>query len=119
SSVWSLLFDKTLVVAQIHHKDTRSSFIYVTYEMTDGIGLINEWAMFIIWTTTPWTLPASLGVSLHPDLKYDVFEIDGEQYVAAHDLLVSLIDDLDCVETKIINSFNDLLADNIVSKISF
>src|SRR5699024_6083905 len=65
-----------LAEAEIEYKDKRSPSIYVTYEITDGKGLINEGAKFIIWTTTPWTLPASLGVILHPDLKYDVFEID-------------------------------------------
>src|SRR5690625_336963 len=76
-------------------------------------------AKFIIWTTIPWTLPASLGVSLHPELKYDVCEIDGEQYVAAHDLLESLIDELDWDEPKIISSFKGQEADKIVSKHPF
>src|SRR5690625_5505506 len=75
---WSPSSETALAEAEIEYKDKRSPSIYVTYEITDGKGLINEGAKFIIWTTTPWTLPASLGVSLHPDLKYDVFEIDGE-----------------------------------------
>src|SRR5699024_3425523 len=66
---WSPSSETALAEAEIEYKDKRSPSIYVTYEITDGKGLINEGAKFIIWTTTPWTLPASLGVSLHPDLK--------------------------------------------------
>src|SRR5699024_2339903 len=66
---WSPSSESALAEAEIEYQDKRSPSIYVTYEITDGKGIVDEGAKFIIWTTTPWTLPASLGISLHPDLK--------------------------------------------------
>ncbi len=116
---WSPSSESALAEAEIEYQDKRSPSIYVTYEITDGKGIVDEGAKFIIWTTTPWTLPASLGISLHPDLKYDVFEVNGEQYVVAHDLLESVIDELDWDEPKVISSFKGREADRIVSKHPF
>ena len=42
---------------------------------------------FLIWTTTPWTLPANLGIAVHPDFEYAAFENNDEVYVVASELL--------------------------------
>src|SRR5690625_2436170 len=91
---WSPSSESALAEAEIEYKDVRSPSIYVTYEITDGKGLLEEGTKIIIWTTTPWTIPASLGITLNPDLKYAVFEVDGEKYVVAHDLLEPLLEEL-------------------------
>ena len=64
---WSPSSESALAEAEIEYQDKRSPSIYVSYDVKDGKGLLDEDAKFIIWTTTPWTLPASLGISLHPD----------------------------------------------------
>src|SRR5699024_1747451 len=66
---WSPSSESALAAAEIEYQDKRSPSIYVSYDVKDGKGLLDEDAKFIIWTTTPWTLPASLGISLHPDLE--------------------------------------------------
>ena len=38
---------------------------------------------FVIWTTTPWTIPANLGISVHPDLNYVVVKENGQKYLVA------------------------------------
>src|SRR5699024_8077043 len=80
--------------AEIEYKDKRSPSIYITYDVKDGKGLLDEGTKFIIWTTTPWTIPASLGVTLHPDIEYEVIAVNGEKYVVAHDLVESLEEEL-------------------------
>src|SRR5699024_5216701 len=93
--------------------------IYVTYDVKDGKGLLDNDTKFIIWTTTPWTIPASLGVSLHPDLEYEVLEVDGQKYVVAHDLVESLEEELKWENPKVIKSFMGRQADNIIAKHPF
>lgn len=116
---WSPSSESALAEAEIEYQDKRSPSIYVTYDITDGKGIVEEGAKFIIWTTTPWTIPASLGVSLHPDLKYDVVEVNDEKYVVAHDLLDSLVEEFDWDEPKVVSSFMGREADRIVSKHPF
>src|SRR5690625_1654308 len=73
---WSPSSESALAEAEIEYKDKRSPSIYVTYDVTDGRDLLDEGTKIIIWTTTPWTIPASLGISLHPDLEYNVVEVN-------------------------------------------
>ncbi|HLR42985.1 MAG TPA: isoleucine--tRNA ligase, partial [Pseudogracilibacillus sp.] len=80
---------------------------------------VDEGAKFIIWTTTPWTIPASLGISLHPHLEYVVVEADGEKYVVAHDLLDPLEEELKWEDAKVVSTFMGRQADKIVAKHPF
>src|SRR5699024_4966517 len=77
---WSPSSESALAEAEIEYQDKRSPSIYVSYDVKDGKGVLEEGTKIIIWTTTPWTIPASLGISLHPHLEYVVVEADGEKY---------------------------------------
>src|SRR5690625_4772663 len=66
---WSPSSESALAEAEIEYYDKRSPSIYVSMNVKDGKGLLQTDDKFIIWTTTPWTLPANLGISLHPDLN--------------------------------------------------
>ncbi|MBM7647202.1 isoleucyl-tRNA synthetase [Bacillus ectoiniformans] len=84
---WSPSSESALAEAEIEYQDKRSASIYVTFDVTDGKGVLEEGTKFIIWTTTPWTIPANLGISVHPELTYVVAEANGEKYVVVEDLL--------------------------------
>src|SRR5699024_11387531 len=93
-----------LAEAEIEYQDKRSPSIYVSYDVKDGKGVLEEGTKIIIWTTTPWTIPASLGISLHPHLEYVVVEADGEKYVVAHDLLDPLEEELKWEDAKVVST---------------
>src|SRR5699024_8202506 len=76
---WSPSSESALAEAEIEYHDKRSPSIYVSYDVVDGKGVIDQDASVIIWTTTPWTLPASLGVSVHPHLEYVQVKTDGQR----------------------------------------
>ena len=116
---WSPSSESALAEAEIEYKDKRSPSIYVTYEVKDGKDVLENGTKTIIWTTTPWTIPASLGISLHPDLEYNVVLVNGEKYVVAHDLLEGLAEELQWEEYKEIKSFMGRQADRIVAKHPF
>src|SRR5699024_1688941 len=67
---WSPSSESALAEAEIEYQDKRSASIYVGFEVKDGKGLLDGDEQFVIWTTTPWTLPANLAIALHPDLEY-------------------------------------------------
>ncbi|WP_338753926.1 isoleucine--tRNA ligase [Bacillus sp. FJAT-52991] len=84
---WSPSSESALAEAEIEYKDKRSPSIYVAFTVRDGKGVLEEGTNIVIWTTTPWTIPANLGISVHPDLTYVVAEEAGKQYVVVEELL--------------------------------
>jgi isoleucyl-tRNA synthetase len=91
---WSPSSESALAEAEIEYQDKRSASIYVAFEVTDGKGIIDEGVKIIIWTTTPWTIPANLGISLHPQLNYVVVAVENEKFLIAEALLESVTETL-------------------------
>lgn len=84
---WSPSSESALAEAEIEYQDKRSPSIYVAFAVKDGKGVLDGDEKLIIWTTTPWTIPANLGISVHPDFSYSVVDADGGKYVLATELL--------------------------------
>ncbi|QTU83619.1 isoleucine--tRNA ligase [Carnobacteriaceae bacterium zg-C25] len=87
---WSPSSESSLAEAEIEYKDVESPSIYVAFKVKDGKGLLDSDTSFVIWTTTPWTLPANLGIFLHPDYTYAHILADGKKYVVAKELVNSV-----------------------------
>lgn len=116
---WSPSSESALAEAEIEYHDKKSPSIYVTLEVTDGKGVLEGGEKFIIWTTTPWTLPANLGISIHPNLSYSVVAVNGEKYIVAKDLLEAVAEELDWIGYETIKTFKGEEAENVVAKHPF
>jgi isoleucyl-tRNA synthetase len=94
--VYWCIHDRTaLADAEIEYEQHSSPSIYVRYDLTSdpaGIdpALAGKKVATIIWTTTPWTLPASLAVAFHPDFDYVALEQDGQVYIVAEALAAAV-----------------------------
>ncbi|GGE66165.1 isoleucine--tRNA ligase [Priestia taiwanensis] len=84
---WSPSSESALAEAEIEYQDKRSASIYVAFGIKDTKGVLEGDEKFIIWTTTPWTMPANLGISVHPELEYSVVNVDGNKYIVASALV--------------------------------
>ncbi|MEK3800189.1 isoleucine--tRNA ligase [Peribacillus sp. FSL H8-0477] len=84
---WSPSSESALAEAEIEYQDIKSPSIYVAFEVIDGKGVIDEGVKIVIWTTTPWTIPANLGISLNPDLNYVVVAVGEDKFLVAEALL--------------------------------
>jgi isoleucyl-tRNA synthetase len=84
---WSPSSESSLAEAEIEYKDVKSPSIYVAFPVSDGKGILDDDTSFVIWTTTPWTLPANLGISVNPTFTYVQVLADGRKFVIAKDLL--------------------------------
>ena len=71
---WSPSSESALAEAEIEYADVLSHSIYVAFPVKDGKGVIDNDARLVIWTTTPWTLPANLAISAHPDFVYGLYQ---------------------------------------------
>ena len=116
---WSPSSESALAEAEIEYYDKKSPSIYVTFEVQDGKDLLEGGEKFIIWTTTPWTIPANLGITLHPDLEYVVVEVDNEKLIVAESLLEDVAKELNWDNPKVVKTFKGEQADRLVAKHPF
>ncbi|MCY1575468.1 isoleucine--tRNA ligase [Staphylococcus pettenkoferi] len=91
---WSPSSESSLAEAEIEYHDKRSPSIYVAFDVKDGKNVVDEDAQFIIWTTTPWTLPANVAITVHPELTYGEYLVDGHKYVVGKDLVDDVAENL-------------------------
>ncbi|HHU82806.1 MAG TPA: isoleucine--tRNA ligase [Firmicutes bacterium] len=85
---WCASCETALAEAEIEYKDRESPSIYVRFPVVDGKGVLPEDRTYVvIWTTTPWTLPANLAICLHPDYEYTLARAGDDRYLVASELL--------------------------------
>lgn len=113
---WSPSSESALAEAEIEYKDKRSPSIYVSFEVTDGKNILETGTKFIIWTTTPWTIPANLAVAVHPDLDYAVVKVADQNYVIAEALLESVQTTLEWENVEVLQTFKGSQLENITTK---
>ena len=71
---WSYSSESALAEAEIEYKDVTSYAIFVAFSVCDGKGVLENGDKIVIWTTTPWTLPANLAICLNEDFVYGLYE---------------------------------------------
>ncbi|MGW7797650.1 isoleucine--tRNA ligase [Staphylococcus xylosus] len=91
---WSPSSESSLAEAEIEYQDKRSPSIYVAFDVKDGKGIVDPDAKFIIWTTTPWTLPSNVAITVHPDLTYGQYNVNGQKYIIGKDLASDVVEAL-------------------------
>ncbi len=111
---WCADCETALAEAEIEYADKVSPSIYVKFPVKDGKGVIPEDAFVIIWTTTPWTLPANMGICLNPDYEYLLVEVNGEKYVLAQGLLADVTKELGWENVNIISQFKGKQLDRAI-----
>lgn len=99
---WCASCETALAEAEVEYADITSTSIYVRFEFdkesTDKIRTNilknNDGRKIyaIIWTTTPWTIPSNIAISMHPRFEYTVFDYRGDLYVVATDLLDTFLE---------------------------
>jgi isoleucyl-tRNA synthetase len=91
-SVYWCIHDQTaLAEAEVEYENHVSPTVWVKYKFADDpasidAALAGKNVFTVIWTTTPWTLPASMAVAFHPEEEYVALESGGEVYVVAEKL---------------------------------
>ena len=89
---WCPRCETALAEAEIEYHDDPVTTVYVKFPMKDDLGKLSHLDLsklcFVIWTTTIWTLPGNLGITLHPTESYAIVKApNGEMYVMAEALM--------------------------------
>ena len=116
---WSPSSESSLAEAEIEYKDVKSPSIYVAFQVKDGKGLLDTDTSFIIWTTTPWTLPANQGISVNPAYTYVVVEANGRKFVVAKDLLDTVATELEWTEPQVLKEIAGQELENMTAQHPF
>lgn len=117
---WCPSCETALAEAEIEYEDHSSPSIYVKFPLLNKIkGLENEKVNFVIWTTTPWTLPANLAVALHPEFEYTAVKFRGEVFIVAEALRERFLSAVNETGAETVRSFNALEFEGMKTKHPF
>ena len=91
---WSIENQTALADAELEHYDKTDISVFVDFEAVDGDAVaaafgveLEQTPTFMIWTTTPWTLPANLAIAVHEKFRYALVQVDGNVTVIASELV--------------------------------
>ncbi|MBC7931562.1 MAG: class I tRNA ligase family protein, partial [Rubrivivax sp.] len=100
---WCIHDQTALAEAEVEYREHTSPSVYVKFPLSedtlDAKAFKRELLgdeddprriFFLIWTTTPWTLPANLGITVNPEFEYAAIEANGEVYVVASELIATV-----------------------------
>ncbi len=121
---WCTSCKTALAEAEVEYADHASPSIYVKFPLKSGLppgleGCDPERTHVVIWTTTPWTLPANLGISLHPDFDYAAVAVDGECLIVAEERLPALVLEWEITDYKVLGRFKGRAMDRAVCRHPF
>ncbi|MEE1476484.1 isoleucine--tRNA ligase [Fusobacterium sp.] len=105
---WSPVTETALAEAEIEYKNVSSPSIYVkmkaNQDLLDRIGMTEE-TWVVIWTTTPWTLPANVAISLNPDVEYGVYKTEKGNLILGKDLAEQAFSAMEIENYELIKEF--------------
>ncbi len=108
---WCPHCETALAEAEVEYSDHISPSIYVKFPVIDRPG-----QFVLIWTTTPWTLPANVAIAFHPFAEYVLIKVDREEYILAKALLKNVLEIAGFKEYEISETFKGEKLENIKCK---
>ncbi len=119
---WCIHDQTALAEAEVEYREHTSPSVYVKFPLKtdpaqiDG-ALAGKNVFVVIWTTTPWTLPANLGITVHPDFDYSAIEVsDGEVFIVASELAKAFSETCGFAEYEEIARFKGSKLDRMEAK---
>ena len=109
--LWSTVEKTALADAEVEYLDHTSNTIYASFQIKKTDKVFLKDASIIIWTTTPWTIPANKALAFNSDIDYSVLEIEnleyfaGKKIVVAKNLIESICKECDIKTFKEIKTF--------------
>lgn len=102
---WSWSSESTLAEAEVEYKDVEANSIFVAFPVTGGKGIIDpKDTYFVIWTTTPWTIPANEAICVNPKFDYSVVQVGDKRYVVASGLLDKVAEEIGWDNYKVVQT---------------
>jgi isoleucyl-tRNA synthetase len=107
---WCINCVTSLAEAEVEYEDHSSYSVYVKFPFLDAEkldpALAGRKVNLVIWTTTPWTLPANLGISLHPKYEYSAVEVGDEIFIVASGLLEAVAKKVCWTDYRVLQTYS-------------
>ena len=113
---WSPSSESALAEAEIEYHEKRSPSIYVTFDIQNSKKILDGDEQIVIWTTTPWTIPANLAIAVHPELDYVTVQSGGRKLLVAKGMLEHLQNEEVIADQKILKEFKGAELEGITAK---
>ncbi|PRR70174.1 isoleucine--tRNA ligase [Neomoorella humiferrea] len=114
---WCTDCETALAEAEVEYGEKRSPSIYVKFPVTDARELFDpEGTFIVIWTTTPWTLPANVAIALHPEYKYVLVQAGEERYLMAEELYRQVFELLGIKDYRVVAAFTGTELEGVVCR---
>lgn len=102
---WSPVSETACAQADIEYKNLPAKTLFVRFRVKKPVQDLREGDAFVIWTTTPWTIPSNLAVCLNPDMEYGVYETDQGRLIFLVSLEEKLVKELNLTRVKLKNVY--------------
>ena len=117
---WCTDCETALAEAEIEYKDVKNTSIYVKFPVEDSKGLFDkENTYVVIWTTTPWTLPGNMGITIDPEFEYSIVTCEGENYIIAKELVDKVMEMAGKENYKTVKTFTGKELEGVLCKHPF
>ena len=118
---WCISCRTALAEAEVEYEEKKSPSILVRFPVVRGWGAIaaglpERPAYAVIWTTTPWTIPANLAIAAHPDFVYAIVEAGGEYYLVAKELVEPVMKDAGRAEYAVVREVRGADLEGLVAR---
>ena len=112
--LWSTVEKTALADAEVEYKDHKSNTIYAEFEIKKTDQDFLKDTSVIIWTTTPWTIPANKALAFNQSINYSILKLGQKKIVVAEKLVNSVIENCSLGNFKIVKSFEGKLFQNTI-----
>ncbi|MDE5617311.1 MAG: isoleucine--tRNA ligase [Ureaplasma sp.] len=91
---WSWSSQSALAEAEIEYKDVIDNSIYLSFNLLNN-DVLGDDVNLLVWTTTPWTIPANLAIAVNPNFKYVLFNYQNKKYLISENRFDEIINKLE------------------------
>lgn len=121
---WCIHCETALAEAEVEYYDHESPSVYVKFPLVSDPERIlpvlkGKKTYILIWTTTPWTLPANLAIAFHPEYTYTAVQVNGEVYIVVKELLEETLKKAGIKDFTILGTFPGKVVEGLVAKHPF
>ena len=117
---WCTDCETALAEAEIEYQDVDTTSIYVKFPVADSKGKFDiDNTYFVIWTTTPWTLPGNVGITIGGDYEYSIVKAENEKLIVAKELVDSVMKEAGIEKYEIVQNFLGNELEGVICKHPF
>ena len=102
---WSPSSESALAEAEVEYHDVKSPTIFVKFQVKDGKGILDNDTYFVIWTTTPWTIPANLAICLNANFVYALVETEKGKLIVLETMVDELMAKFEIKDYQVLDCF--------------